>query len=132
MSTNEFRIGPNRVRILIDSEPFGLVEGSFQPNIPGPAPHRHEWDESFYVVSGRLRVIVDGDELVLEPGDFAMAASGQTHTFGVAGHEPAVFIATFGPTGVEYIRDMADVFTSAGPDPEKLAALHSRYGVTTS
>lgn len=130
MATNEFHIGPNRVRVLLDSDAFGLVEGMFQPNIPGPPAHAHDWDESFYVVSGKLHVSVDGQERVLESGDFAVARGGQIHTFRVQGDEPSVFVATFGPDGVAYIRDMAEAFTSNGPDPVKLAALHERYGVT--
>ncbi len=130
MAVDEFHLGPNRVRILHDSDSLGLAEGHFVPNVPGPPPHKHDWDEGFYVVSGRLHVVVDGEEHILEPGEFAMARGGQVHTFHVDGDDPAVFAATFGPQGIAYLRDMAEAFTATGPDPNKLAALHDRYGVT--
>lgn len=131
VTTNEFHLGPHRVRILHDSDSLGFAEGHFVPGVPGPPPHRHKWDEGFYVVSGRIRVVVDGDELILEPGDFAVAHGGQLHTFSVESDDPAVFAATFGQNGIAYLREMADLFTAPGPDPDKLAALHNRYGVTT-
>ncbi len=130
MAVDEFDLGPNRVRILHDSDGFGLAEGHFVPGVPGPPPHRHDWDEGFYVVSGRIRVMVDGVDHILGPGDFAFAGGGRVHSFSVEGDEPAVFAATFGRNGIAYLREMAGVFTATGPDPVELATLHRRYGVT--
>jgi mannose-6-phosphate isomerase-like protein (cupin superfamily) len=52
------------------------------PGALGPEPHIHlKQDEFFTVRSGRLVVIVDGTEHVLEVGDTARVPRGAVHTF---------------------------------------------------
>ncbi|NND03844.1 MAG: cupin domain-containing protein [Acidimicrobiia bacterium] len=110
---------------------MGVAEGFFASGIPGPPPHRHRWSEGFFNVSGQLRISVDGADGIFGPGEFAMADGGKLHTFAVGGDDPATFLATFSAgDGLAYLREMATVFTSDGPEPEALTELHQRYGVT--
>lgn len=123
--------GPHTIRVLAARPDYGYAEGRFVPGVPGPAAHRHGWDETFYVVSGELVVTIDDSDRLLGPGDFAVAEGGSRHTFAVHSSSPAVFIAGFHPgRGLDYIIEMATTFTSTGPDPARLAALHEAYGVT--
>ena len=52
--------------------------------------HTHRHDKIDAVVSGRFRMTVAGDEVVLEPGDWAAVPAGTTHTARVLGDEPVV------------------------------------------
>jgi quercetin dioxygenase-like cupin family protein len=43
-------------------------------------PHVHDHEEVVHVLSGRLRFLLDGEEMVLEPGDTAIVNAGSTHS----------------------------------------------------
>lgn len=132
MPLDVFHLGPNRVDVLHDSPGFGFAEGRFAPGTPPPPPHRHDWDEGFYVVAGSLLVTVEDETVTLEPGAFALAPAGSLHTFEVSGDDEAVFAATFSSgRGLAYLRDMAQVLADGPPDAA-LATLHARHGVTTA
>lgn len=67
---------------------------TYRPGPPGDGqsvlPHaRHTGQEYGYVVSGRLVVEVDGDEVELGPGDAITFDSEAPHRFRAAGEEPA-------------------------------------------
>lgn len=124
--------GPHRLTILASTPSYGYAEGTFVPGTPGPAQHRHDWDETFYVVAGTLEVDLDGTTTTLGTGDFVRAPAGAFHTFRVMGGEPARFVSGFHPgRGLMYVLAMADIFGPTGPDPDKLAALHAEFGVET-
>jgi quercetin dioxygenase-like cupin family protein len=52
--------------------------------------HTHDVDKIDAVVSGRLRVALEGEEVVLGPGDRVAVPAGTPHTAEVAGDEPVV------------------------------------------
>lgn len=52
--------------------------------------HTHRRDKIDAVVSGRFRMTVEGEEVVLEPGDWVAVSSGTAHTAKVLGEEPVV------------------------------------------
>lgn len=52
--------------------------------------HTHEVDKIDAVVSGRFRVTLEGEEVVLGPGDRVKVPSGTEHTAEVVGDEPVV------------------------------------------
>lgn len=56
----------------------------------------HEW---FYVLSGRVRLIVGHHDLLLEPGEAADFSTRLPHWFGTAGSGPAEIISLFGRGG---------------------------------
>jgi mannose-6-phosphate isomerase-like protein (cupin superfamily) len=43
------------------------------------APHVHDEDESFYVIKGPVRFHINGEERVMNTGDFAYTPSGSSH-----------------------------------------------------
>jgi mannose-6-phosphate isomerase-like protein (cupin superfamily) len=62
---------------------------------PTEKPHcySHEGQEFNYVLSGRMKVIVSGHELVLEEGDSLYFDSGKEHAMVALGDEGATFLA---------------------------------------
>ena len=66
----------------------GAQTGSYEifrqsgPEASGPPPHRHEWDEAFYVVDGEVLFGVDDQQdLVARAGTLVHVPGGSTHWF---------------------------------------------------
>jgi quercetin dioxygenase-like cupin family protein len=51
------------------------------PRDVGPPPHRHAWDEAYYVLEGQVRFTIDDHELVLGAGEFVHISGGTAHGF---------------------------------------------------
>lgn len=68
-----------------------LVEG---PGYRTPVHVHHETDESFYVLSGRLTLHIDGQVHELGPGDYVFIPRGTPHAQGNRGDEPARLLLT--------------------------------------
>lgn len=47
----------------------------------GPPPHSHDWDEAFYVLSGEIRFLCDGETHVCLPGTLVHIPGGTVHGF---------------------------------------------------
>lgn len=75
---------------------------AFVPEGGGPPPHIHSReDETFYVISGNLEILL-GDKIHLaKAGDFVYIPRGTVHRFKNIGKEMAVQLVTFSPAGVE-------------------------------
>ena len=56
----------------------------------------HEW---IYVLSGRVRLVLGDDDLVLEPGEVAEFDTRVPHWFGSTGEAPAEMLSIFGRPG---------------------------------
>ncbi len=54
-------------------------------------PHRHEHDESLWIVSGQMTFGVAGDDYALGPGDRLMLPGGTVHS-AVAGPQGAAYL----------------------------------------
>ena len=88
-----------RWKILISSEKEssnGLVTGLAELPVGARLPlHHHEPDESYYVVSGRGKVEIDGHEAEIGPGSAMYVPSNAKHAVQCTGEEPLVFVFTF-------------------------------------
>ena len=64
----------------------------------GPGPHFHPWDETFYILNGKLHCGIDEDEFVALPGTLVHIPGGKTHwfKFGVGGAEFLAITLLFG------------------------------------
>ena len=74
---------------------FDLVKGV---EIPG---HSHPQDQAGYVISGRIRLSVDGKSSDLGPGDSYSAPSGAVHS--ALALERSVVVDTFSPPREDYL-----------------------------
>jgi len=91
------------------------------PEGGGPPPHVHSReDESFYIVSGSLEILLGDKTYQAKRGDFVYIARGTIHQFKNVGRDSAVQLVTFVPAGVE--RFFQEVFAevkdrNAAPPP---------------
>ena len=128
----EAELGGVRDRFMIDGADtdgrFALVQHLFGPNALAAPMHRHRNEDEFtYVLSGRIGAVIEGREVVAEPGDLLFKPRGQWHTFWNAGAEPAVCLELISPAGLEELfRSFASL--TEPPTPEVLAELANEYG----
>jgi quercetin dioxygenase-like cupin family protein len=59
------------------------------PSDAGPPPHRHAWDEAYFVTAGVVRFSVGDDSFVARTGDFVYTPGGALHGFKGVSSEPA-------------------------------------------
>jgi quercetin dioxygenase-like cupin family protein len=80
---------------------IGMIRSTVPTGFTGPPLHRHDFDETFYVLEGELTVQL-GDELLrVEAGELAFAPRGVPHTFTNLAAEPARYLIVFTPAGFE-------------------------------
>ena len=99
---------------------IGMIRHVVPVGFPGPPLHRHDFDETFYVLEGQLTVQL-GDELFrVETGELAFAPRGVAHTFTNLAEEPAGYLIVFTPAGFE--RHFARIGRARGRRPARLGA----------
>ena len=119
------------------SSTFALYE-TFIPPGHGARPHVHSREsESFYVLSGRLAISVDGQAVALAAGDFIHFPPGILYGFQNEGEEPVRLLTILIPAGLEEFVASAGVdagSTADSPectavDSERMIADARKYGV---
>ena len=82
---------------------IGMVEATVPPG-GGPAPHIHERsDETFYVISGEVEFLLDGETFLVNPEDVVFVPRGVVHRFPQPRHptgDAAVHDTPGGPEGL--------------------------------
>jgi len=90
---------------------FGLYRWNMSPARSGPDPHFHRSiSESFFVISGSVK-LYDGREWVeARPGDFLFVPEGGIHGFRNESGEPATMLILFAPGAPreDYFETLAD------------------------
>ncbi len=96
------------------------------PNTQGPPPHQHnDCAEFFYVISGKLGVMIDDRWTSLGPGGYAEVPRGVTHTFRNEGEQVVHAITGYDPPGFE------KWFEEFGYDTDQPAAYESSLSAET-
>jgi len=106
---------------------FGLYLWTMGPDPSGPDPHFHRSiSESFYVLSGTVR-IYDGDRWFdTRPGDFVHVPQGGIHAFRNVSGEPATMLLHFAP-GAPREPYFAGLPSLAGASAEERAEFFLRH-----
>ncbi|MEO3806479.1 XRE family transcriptional regulator [Nonomuraea sp. B1E8] len=95
------RVRDGRTVIPLTTQPGPLQ--AWKSIIPAeqtrPDPCTHEGYEWMYVLSGRVRLIVAGHDLVMGPGEAAEFDTRLPHWFGPAGESPVEVLNLFGRQG---------------------------------
>ena len=73
----------------------------YPPGLPSrdPDPQTHEGYEWFYVLNGRLRLVLGDHDVLLRPGEAAEFDTRTPHWFGNPGPDTAEVLSLFGPQG---------------------------------
>lgn len=86
-------------RTLVSGERLMICRFDLDQGVEIPS-HSHPHDQAGYVVSGRIRVTVEGEGLELGPGDSYCAPSGILHS--AQALEKTVVVDTFSPPREDY------------------------------
>lgn len=90
-----------RVVIPLTRQSAGLQAWKviIQPSDEAPKLRIHEGYEWLYVLSGRLRLLVEGHDITMEQGEVAEFDTRVPHWFGPAGDEPVEVLSLLGEQG---------------------------------
>jgi quercetin dioxygenase-like cupin family protein len=125
---------------LVTGEESGGAYFAMEALVPpggGPPPHIHtREEETFYILGGRLEILL-GDELVLAgPGDFVNVPRGVVHRFLNIGTEAARVLITFTPAGIDrwflQTLDAAPNDVAADDVPDNVEEVGARYAATAA
>ena len=109
-----------------------LIEGRMAPRNAGAAEHVHlGHDESFFVISGRLRFRVGDGYRTALPGETVFASRGLAHGFSNPDPEEARYLVALTPSGYEfYFERLAQLVRANGamPEREQLVRLLAEHG----
>lgn len=98
------------------------------PPAGGPPPHRHDFDEAFFVLEGTFEILCGTEVHRAGPGTYVFAPRGEVHTFKNVGDGPAAFLGTATPSGHEAFFEEAARLE--GPlDVPTVVALCARHGI---
>ena len=95
------------VTVFAGSEDTGGTHCFFEtrvdsPDSSGVRPHAHAWqDETTFVQSGRFEFTLDGERLLLGPGDLVRVPRGVVHTYRNVGPGEGRLWAALAPAGLE-------------------------------
>jgi mannose-6-phosphate isomerase-like protein (cupin superfamily) len=63
----------------------------------GPTNEHEGSDQWLYVADGKASITVEGEDLVVEPGELLLIEAGETHEVRNAGDEPLVTLNIYAP-----------------------------------
>jgi quercetin dioxygenase-like cupin family protein len=109
---------------------FGLYRWEMGPAPSGPGPHFHRGiTESFYVLSGTVRLFDGSRWLDGAPGDFLHVPEGGIHGFRNESGEPAAMLLLFTPGAPreDYFETLADAARRAEMTAEDWTEFYLRH-----
>ncbi len=119
------------VTVLASSEATDGYEIFLQrgPEGSGPPPHSHPWDESFFVIEGRIDFGMGSESTTASPGTLVHLPAGTAHwfRFGKGGGKMVSMTSRLGAS--QLFADLAAEVEPANPDPAKLAEVGARHGL---
>ncbi len=86
-------------RTLVTGKSMMVCECTFDFGVQVPT-HSHPHEQAGYVVSGKIRIIIDGESSDLGPGDSYYVLSNVPHS--ALTFEPSVVIDVFSPPREDY------------------------------
>jgi mannose-6-phosphate isomerase-like protein (cupin superfamily) len=115
-----------------DDGDLSLMERTLPPRGRRPPPHRHvNCSEAYFVLDGLVAVVVEDEELTVEPEGFVLVPRGTAHTFGNAGEAEARLLVIHAPAMDAYFAGLHDLWNRAEPPPpDEERALMARFGMS--
>ena len=99
------------------------------PKVDQIPPHLHRMhDETFLVISGKLRFSAGNDSYDVTAGDYVVVPVGASHKFINPFDAPAVFFNSFTPAYyVNYLREISRLETAGQINKEEILKVMARY-----
>jgi quercetin dioxygenase-like cupin family protein len=132
-SGETFKAGPIQIRVLEDGSRtdnrLGAVMITVPPKVDQIPPHLHRMhDETFLLISGKLRFSAGKDSYDVAAGDYVVVPIGASHKFTNPFDEPAVFFNSFTPAYyVNYLREISRLETTGQINKEDILKIMARY-----
>jgi quercetin dioxygenase-like cupin family protein len=121
------------MRFLCDSRETGGAWSLFEEEIPlgmGPPPHRHNWDEAYYVLEGAVDFEIDGRPVTIRAGDFARLPANTIHGFkGATKAGARVLIFAAPGHSSEFFEELNSEVRSLPDDLKKVPDIGLRHGI---
>jgi quercetin dioxygenase-like cupin family protein len=124
------------LRFLQSKEDTGgrldLFEMTVQPNARMPIPHHHEsWYETIYGLLGVTTWRLNGQDVMVGPGETVFIKRGVIHGFRNDTQQPATCLCILSPgvLGPAHFREMAALLATGAPNPATLKETMLRYGL---
>jgi quercetin dioxygenase-like cupin family protein len=110
----------NAPKVLLRSEQTGGHVAVVELTGGGRPPlHRHDFDETFYILEGELTFQLGDDVVTRKAGQPAFAPRGVPHTYANLSSAPARALLVITPAGFErYFDQIAARITGREPPPE--------------
>jgi len=110
---------------------YGLYRWNMGPERSGPDAHFHKTlSESFFVLSGTIRLFDGAKWIDGRPGDFLYVPEGGLHGFRNESGEPASMLILFAPGAPRegYFEGLAEIgLTGRRPSEEEMAEFYLRH-----
>ena len=109
---------------------FGLYRWEMGPEPSGPEPHFHRTiAESFYVLSGTVRIYDGQDWLEATAGDFVHVPPGGIHAFRNESGAPATMLIHFAPGAPReaYFEGLPNLADASPPERAAFVRAHDQY-----
>jgi quercetin dioxygenase-like cupin family protein len=132
-SGETFKAGPIQIRVLEDGSHtdnrLGAVMITVPPKVDQIPPHLHRMhDETFLVISGKLRFGAGNDSYDVAAGEYVVVPIGAPHKFTNPFDETAVFFNSFTPAYyVNYLREISRLETAGQIKKEDILKVMARY-----
>jgi quercetin dioxygenase-like cupin family protein len=117
---------------------FCLIDASLAPDIGVPRHTHTREEETYYVLSGELKVEVDNQGFLLQPGDTLLVPRNTPHQIKNTGTAENRFLRVFSPAGFENLMDATAIPAPEGApaptEPPKVAVqnlmeIAASYGI---
>ena len=121
------------LRMLCEAHETGGSWSLFEEQVPlgmGPPPHRHDWDEAYYILDGEIDFEVDGGSVKSGKGDFNYLPRNTVHGFKGASASPAHVLIFAAPAhGSEFFRELSEEVQRLPEDGAKIPHIGERHGI---
>jgi mannose-6-phosphate isomerase-like protein (cupin superfamily) len=121
------------LRMLCESCETGGAWSLFEEDVPlgmGPPPHRHDWDEAYYILAGEIEFTIDGELVTSSTGDFNYLPRNTVHGFKGASPSTARVLIFAAPAhGSEFFEEVSAQVKSVPDDLRKVPEIGRRHGI---
>ena len=99
----------------------------------GPPPHSHDWDESFYVLKGKVEFLCEGKTHICMPGTLVHVPRGTVHGFRYGrGGGQMLEITGQGALAAQMFTAINNEIPAGPPDIPKVLEVLKRNGITVA
>jgi quercetin dioxygenase-like cupin family protein len=121
------------LRFLCDARETGGAWSLFEEEVPagmGPPPHRHDWDEAYYVLAGEVDFHIDGEQVTIKAGDFAYLPANTIHAFKGASESSARVLIFAAPAHAsDFFEEVNSEVRLLPQDLAKVPGIGRRHGI---